>query len=309
MNNFLVRIFKDPFILAYVILYFVLIVALHITEGFSIILPIVVFLILGAGFSALAWWTTRGVEPLTYSVKQPASECALLAVCLIIITFFITWGLNFIETTIHAEPLKSITILVAKVIVFVLIPLLLFRGIWKYTLHDLLSFTFGGRKHLRVILWMSLVLISFQAVLGRGLSEIRASGLPWWSWVLGIPCAFVWLVLEAGLVEEFFFRTLIQSRVAAFLKSEAAGIVVMSVLFGLAHAPGMYVRTSKTLEALGPSPSLFMALGYSIVVTSVAGFFLGVLWVRTKSITVLMLVHAAGDLLPSAAGILTAWLR
>jgi len=35
-----------------------------------------------------------------------------------------------------------------------------------------------------------------------------------------------------------------------------------------------------------------------MVVTSLAGLFLGVLWMRTK-IAVLVIVHAAGDLLPN----------
>jgi membrane protease YdiL (CAAX protease family) len=42
-----------------------------------------------------------------------------------------------------------------------------------------------------------------------------------------------------------------------------------------------------------------MAIGYSIVITSVAGFFLGVLWARTRNFLVLVLVHAAADLLPN----------
>ena len=42
------------------------------------------------------------------------------------------------------EPMKSIAILVTKRIVFVLVPLVLFRGIWKYTLRDLVNISTGG---------------------------------------------------------------------------------------------------------------------------------------------------------------------
>jgi membrane protease YdiL (CAAX protease family) len=48
-----------------------------------------------------------------------------------------------------------------------------------------------------------------------------------------------------------------------------------------------------------------MAVGYSIVLTSLAGLFLGVLWMRTKNFAVLVIVHAAGDLLPN----LVPWIR
>ena len=96
--------------------------------------------------------------------------------------------------------------------------------------------------------------------------------------------------------------------VARVCKSEVGAIVVMCVLFGLAHAPGLYFRAGRTLEAVGTSPSWLMALGYSIVVTSVAGFFLGVLWARTQNLLLVMAIHAAGDLIPNLAPIVKAWL-
>ena len=92
---------------------------------------------------------------------------------------------------------------------------------------------------------------------------------------------------------------LLQERLAAALRSPWGGLVVAAVLFALVHAPGFYLRPAATQEALGSHPSLFMAVGYSIVLTSLAGFFLGVLWMRTKNLAVLVIVHAAGDLLPN----------
>jgi hypothetical protein len=98
-----------------------------------------------------------------------------------------------------------------------------------------------------------------------------------------MPLVFLWLVLEVSVVEEFFFRVLLQSRLSAALRSELGGIVLMSLIFGLVHAPGLYLRTSVTQEGLSAHPSFPMAVGYSIVITSVAGFFLGVLWARTRN--------------------------
>jgi len=307
VKNSMMHIFKDPYILAYLVFYLIVLLLLHSLEGMSILEPLVALLVAGVGFSTVAWWTTRGTVPFPYLVKQPKSECILLVLCLVVVTLFLTWGLNIVETAIHTEPLKSLAILAAKLLMFVLLPLLLWRAVWRYPVRDLMNIGPGTRRHLRIIGWMALVLILFQIILGRGLSVMRESGLPWWSLVVGAPFAYVWLVLEAGLVEEFFFRALIQSRLAALLKSETAGVVLMSILFGLAHAPGMYLRTSKSLEILGPSPSLLAAVGYSILITSVAGFFLGVLWARTKNLTVVVLVHAAADLVPSITGIVQAW--
>jgi uncharacterized protein len=308
MKRSLPAVVKSPFLLAYLALYIAILVALRVVEGFDVAEPIMVLLVIGVGFSAIAWWITRRSSPLPFSVKRPVPESVLLAGCLLLVTAYITWGLQAIQNDVHAEPLKSVVILATKLVVFVLVPFLLLRGLWKYTPREITGLSNGWRRHLNVALWMSLLLVGFQVVFGRGPSEIQQSGLPWWSLALGAPFAYLWLILEVGLVEEFFFRVLIQSRLAALTKSETGGVVLMAVLFGLAHAPGMYLRTGSTLEALGPSPSLFMAVGYAIVVTSVAGFFLGVLWVRTRNLPVLMLVHAAGDLVPGLVGIVKVWL-
>jgi membrane protease YdiL (CAAX protease family) len=64
--------------------------------------------------------------------------------------------------------------------------------------------------------------------------------------LIGLPLCFIWLFVEAGLVEEFFFRALIQSHLAAAFKSEVSGTVLMSLIFGLAHAPGfIFVMLAK----------------------------------------------------------------
>jgi membrane protease YdiL (CAAX protease family) len=154
-------------------------------------------------------------------------------------------------------------------------------------------------RELRPALWMSLAALLMQSFLGRGLHDIREAHLPLWVLAVATPLSFIWLMIEVGVVEEFFFRVLLQERLAAVLRSPWGGLVVAAVLFGLVHAPGLYLRPAATQEALGSHPSLFMAVGYSIVLPSLAGLFLGVLWMRTKNFAVLVIVHAAGDLLPN----------
>jgi len=109
------------------------------------------------------------------------------------------------------------------------------------------------------------------------------------------------------LVEEFFFRALVQSRFGAWFKSEVSGIVLMSLAFGLAHAPGFIFRQAGGVEGLGPNPSALDAIAYSIVVLSVSGILFGVTWARTKNLFALMLIHAAGDLLPNFVNFVQVW--
>ena len=297
----------SPYFIGYVVLYALSLFLLHRREQFGVAEPLLVLVVVGIGFSALACWFTRHVSSLPVEVKFPGRETLALLTYLVFVAGFLAWGLNRIHAAFPHEPGTSIAVLVAKLLVFVIIPGLLWWALWGVRVHD--YFKLGGwRTHLWPGVWMSAVLIAFQVIFGQGLATIRQSGLNPWTVLLSLPFVYLWLLVEVGLVEEFFFRALLQSRLTAWLKSEVGAIVVMSLLFGLAHAPGLYFRAGRTLELVGTSPSWLMALGYSIVVTSVAGFFLGVLWARTQNLLLVMAVHAAGDLIPNLAPIVKAWL-
>lgn len=291
---------------AYLILWLASVVVLHAKAGLSLSEPLLIFAIVGVGFSALAWLLTRHAEPLPYEVRNRRTECSLIAVCLVVVVFFVTWGIDALKNGVQREPWQMLAMLGAKVGLFVVVPFALFYASGKYKVSELMPAS-SKPKQLRVALWMSLVLILFQTAFGGGVSEIRHSGLPLWAVAVGVPFAYVWLLVEVGLVEEFFFRVLLQSRLSALFRSEGAGIVLMALLFGLAHAPGLHFRSAATLEGLGPHPSWLIAVSYSVAIISVTGIFLGILWARTRNILVLMLVHAAGDLLPNLVQFVKAW--
>lgn len=253
--------------------------------------------ILGVGFSAAAWVATLGVTPLPYLVLQPASELTILLAYLLPLVACVTWGFDLLRRAVPNDPGQAIAIVALKLVTFVVLPVFIMRRRFGYLWKQLAPASFHSR-HIRALVAMGLLILAFQSVAGRGLRDIMAAHVSTSTLIWGIPLAFLWIAIEAGVVEEFFFRCLIQSRVSAALKSELGGIVIMALLFGLIHAPGLYLRTGVTQENLAAHPSLGMAIGYSIVITSVAGFFLGVLWARTRNFAVVVLVHAAGDLLP-----------
>lgn len=265
-----------------------------------------VFVILGVGFSLVAWVLTLGMKPLPYRVFEPGREVATLVAYLAPLAAFIAFGFSAIHRYVTSEPADSLAILFAKLAAFVVIPAWIMIVQFRYRLPQLVTMSTRTRQML-VVVGMSLVLIVFQSVAGRGLRDIGEAHVPGSTLLFGVPLVFLWLVLEVGVVEEFFFRVLLQSRLSAAMRSELGGIVVMSLIFGLVHAPGLYLRTSATQEGLSPHPSLLMAVGYSIVITSVAGFFLGVLWARTRNFLVVILVHAAADLLPNTLPTLRAF--
>jgi len=282
----------------YLALYAAMLLTMRRAGNFDVTEPLLVLAILGFGFSLAAWLLTIRVKPLEYSIKEPKKELAVILAYLVPVMAFITWGLGPLRAYVLTEPAHSIAILVAKLMVAVVIPAVIMQVVFGYSFRGLAPIAAPSR-HVVVALGMSVLLLAFQAVLGRGLRDIASAHLPASTLAFGFPLVLAWLALEAGVVEEFFFRVLLQSRLSAVFKSELGGIVLMSLIFGLAHAPGLYLRTGLTQEGLPPHPSLLLAVGYSIVIISVAGFFVGVLWARTRNFALVVVVHAMGDLLPN----------
>jgi len=285
------------YVSAYFAIWTLALVLLRTFEGFDVSEALFAVVVLGMIFPALAMLATRRLSPLPYVVRRPGIETAGLLMYLLAIAWWLVSGFSrFVR--IEIEPLHSIALLVAKLLAFVVLPAAIISAFGRYRMLDLAPISLRWRQ-LRPALWMALAALLMQSVLGRGLHDIREAHLPAWVLAVATPLSFAWLMIEVGVVEEFFFRVLLQQRLAAVLRSPWGGLVVAALLFGLVHAPGFYLRPAATQEALGPHPSIFMAVGYSIVLTSLAGLFLGVLWMRTRNFAVVVIAHAATDFLPN----------
>jgi membrane protease YdiL (CAAX protease family) len=259
--------------------------------------------ILGLIFPALSLLVTRRVLTLPHVVLRPGLESAALVAYLAVIALVLVSGFEGVAR-ITTEPLHSVVLLGLKLTTFVILPAAMLLALGRYRIRELIPISLDWAA-LSPAFWMSLAGLLMQSFLGRGLRDIHEAHLPAWVIVVAAPLTFGWLLVEAGVVEEFFFRALLQDRLEAVLRSSWGGLVVAALLFGLVHAPGLYMRTTATLEPIGTHPALLLAVGYSMVVTSLAGLFLGVLWMRTKNFAVVVIVHAAVDLLPTLAP----WIR
>jgi len=124
--------------------------------------------------------------------------------------------------------------------------------------------------------------------------------------IISVPLCFAYLLFDAGLIEEFFFRGLLQSRLSSFLKSETGGIIMAAIIFGLVHAPGLYLRGAEGEGVSEQMPFTFW-MSYSIVYMSIAGIFLGILYSRTKNLWLVMAVHAMIDLIPNLSEFIKTW--
>jgi membrane protease YdiL (CAAX protease family) len=273
-------------------------------------------IIFGIIFPLLAWVTTLRARPLVLPERRSAGEMWLLLACLIGVTLYLIWGTALSEAVVpaswQASPrLKSFLVLTRKLIVFVAIPFLLFRIIFGYRWRDF-GVQWAGLKaltgnHLLVVLVLCAVILLFQYFAGTGAAPIRRGEFSASQLALGLPLCFAWLFLEVGLVEEFFFRGVVQARLAAWFRSEVSGVALMALIFGLAHAPGFILRGAGLHEAIGTSPSAVDSIAYAIVVLSLSGIFFGIVWARTKNLFAVIFIHAATDLLPNFKEFVQTW--
>ena len=278
---------------------------------------IVVLIVFGIVFPLIAWIATRRAIPLSISVTPNKSQLIVLIGYIIVLSLYLVGGPQWIDQHLPSSWIDSararfFITLANKLIVFVAIPFAIFRFGFGYRLRDFGIQAEGLRalrhSHLPVVVVVGGAFLAFQYFLSGGRAAFRHGQFPVNQLLIGLPICFIWLFVEAGLVEEFFFRALIQSHLAAAFKSEVSGTVLMSLIFGLAHAPGFIFRHAGEVEGLGSNPSALDAVAYSIVVLAISGVTFGVIWARTKNLFAVMLIHAAGDLLPNFTGFASTWL-
>ncbi len=109
------------------------------------------------------------------------------------------------------------------------------------------------------------------------------------------PLAFVFLFVTVGFTEEFFFRGVLQTRLAALFNSNIAAVLAVSVLFGLYHLPYAYLNPSWPSHG-----DLGAALGAAMFNGILGGVVLGVVYVRANgNLVAAIAVHALIDVFPA----------
>ena len=112
-------------------------------------------------------------------------------------------------------------------------------------------------------------------VLGQWIGFIRFA--PSWERARALPLVALGILVFNAWPEEFLFRGLIQNLLSSSLRSEVAGLLAASVIFGLAHLNN------------GPGP--FPNWRYALLATF-AGLAYGSAWRKTRSTFASALVHA-----------------
>lgn len=267
--------------------------------------PILSLGIFGIGLSGLAWLLTRKSKAPAVPVGRPSVELSALLIYLLFYAFVVLgWALGAVKAAVPVGQAQEIAVLALKLLVHVAAPLGL---LWLLRAPIRAMFDTGLSRpgFWPTLLVIGGILIGLLAVVSPSLGQIAALHLSPPAVGLGIFGAFVWIALEAGLCEEFLFRAALQSRFSAVLKSPVAAVVATSILFALAHAPGLYLR--GTPETDGWSTDPVQVAAFTIASLSPISILFGLLWARTRSLLLVVLLHACVDVLPFTAEFVKTW--
>lgn len=155
---------------------------------------------------------------------------------------FITRGLPGVRLISTDPVLQAALVTAAKLLVVVVAPFALWRAAWRYQVRDFVDLRAGLSGQWRALIVLSFALLALQALIGRARTDLGALHPTALELPVAVGLTSVGLFIEVGVVEEFFFRGLVQARASALMGSEMAGLVIMALVFGLAHAPGLYLR-------------------------------------------------------------------
>ena len=94
------------------------------------------------------------------------------------------------------------------------------------------------------------------------------------------PLVMIGILFFTAWPEEFLFRGILQNLLSRSFSNERAGLIVASIIFGFSHI----------LHAPFPNWKY-------VLLASIAGFFYGRAWMKTKSLVPGVLIHASVDIL------------
>lgn len=291
----------DPFLMTYGVLYLLaLVIAIYQRKTFPLVDTLTILPIVGFGFTGLVFLIVPESPILSASSDVNPIKLLFVLIYLIFVALFLARKKS-LSTKPESFIKKQVRTLGIKLLMFVLFPLFVLRFFWNTDWQEL-GFSQGNLPS-QILSSVVLILFfgGFNLLAGSAAAPIRARKFNAKQLGLGFGLAFIWNIVETGLVEEFFFRAFLQTILMNYLDSPIGGLCAASLLFGLAHAPGIYLRKGDSLGPLGENPTLLNSVLYSILVLSPTGWFTGLLFWRTQSLLAPILVHAGIDAVASTA--------
>ncbi|MGE0742402.1 MAG: lysostaphin resistance A-like protein [Hyphomonadaceae bacterium] len=267
--------------------------------------PVFVMAIFGLALSGMAWLLTRGANAPAIVVERPALESIAVLVFLgLYAVLFLGFGMSAAREALPPGPGQELLVMGLKLTAHILLPALLLVMLGA-RLAPLFQTALSGRKFWRTLIVLGAIILGLLCVISPSLQNIAAENpapalLAWIA-----PASFVWITLEAGLCEEFLYRAVLQTRLSAWLRSPWTGVFATSILFGIAHAPGLFLRGGPGVDGWSTDP--LQVVAHTIATLSPMGLLFGLIYARTKSLLLVVLLHGLVDVLPNMADFIRIW--
>jgi membrane protease YdiL (CAAX protease family) len=267
--------------------------------------PLISLAVFGAALPALGIALTRKAAPPPVVVRRPTLELwVLLGFLVVYAVAFLGWGMSATRAFVPAGREQDSLMLIAKLVVHVAVPAILLAALGA-RLAPLFDSGIGRPGFWPPLLVLGSIILALMCVVSPALSEIAALHASAVTLAWAAPASFVWIALEAGLCEEFLFRAVFQTRLAAVLKSEAGAVVTGALLFALAHMPGLYLRGHPGVDGYSTDP--VQVIAFTVATLSPVALLFGTLWARTRSLLLIVLLHAAVDVPPNLPDFIRTW--
>jgi uncharacterized protein len=267
--------------------------------------PIIVLVIFGLILGAIVWFLTRKMNAPTVPVAHPQRESlGLLAYLAIYAVLLIGIWLGTIRHAIPPGQTQELAVLGYKLLIHVAVPVAIILALGG-AVRPLFDNGIKRRGFGTTLIVLCALMFALLSVVSPSLKQIGALGLAPVAAVGWVLAAWAWNSVEAGLCEEFFFRACLQSRLTAWLKSPVAAIVATSLLFALSHWPGLYLRGNPEVDGWSTDP--IQVAAFTIATLSPLSIALGLLWARSRSLLLIVLVHGAIDALPNTPELVHIW--
>jgi membrane protease YdiL (CAAX protease family) len=276
-----------------------------VSQGASPLRPVVALVCFGMLLPGLAWFFTRGARAPVVPIERPMRELAAVLAYLIVYAFyFLGWATGAGQAATGAGPEQDIALLILNLGVGVSGPAVLLYLLGAQ-IGPLFSTGLKRKGFWPILLVVGPLLMAVIGLVGSNPKIGQGLALPASTLIWAAPAAFIFLSVSLGLSEEFLFRAVLQTRLAAVLRSETCAVMIAALMGALAHVPGAYFRGGPGMP--GWSTDLFHIVAYVICVNGPLNILVGVVWARTRSLLLTVLVHGCAVLMVGLADFAVGW--
>lgn len=274
-------------------------------RGGDWLFPVASLVIFGLVLGGIILFLTRKMDAPPPEARNPARESiALLAYIVIYALLLIGILLGSIKQSVPPGAGQDLAVLAYKLLIHIGLPagVILIAGgsvAWQF------DTGLGRRGFWTTLIVLSILMFALLSIVSPSLKEIGAFRFAPAVALFWVFASWAWNSVEAGLCEEFLFRASLQSRLTCWFSSPVAAIALTSVIFALSHWPGLYLRGGPGVDGWSTDP--IQVAAFTIATLSPLSIALGVLWSRSRSLLLVVLVHGAIDALPNTAALIRNW--